>query len=42
MDIALDVIRLKDNGKDIKEIREWIEEEYSKLGYPATDTPPVE
>lgn len=39
MDIALDVIQMKEDGKSLKEIRAGIDEEYGKLGYEATDTP---
>lgn len=40
MDITRDVMRLLQEGKDVKEIRAYIDAEYSKYG-PSTDTPPV-
>jgi hypothetical protein len=42
VDIALDVLQMKNEGKDIKEIRQTIDDQYGGLGYTPTPTPPVD
>jgi hypothetical protein len=41
VDITRDVMRMLDEGKQLKEIRAVIEKTYSRFG-PATPTPPVQ
>ncbi len=38
MDITRDVMRLRREGKDVKQIRAYIDAEYARYGRP-TDTP---
>ena len=41
MDITRDVMRMLDEGKLLKDIRNYVEATYSKHG-PSTPTPPVQ
>ena len=40
MDITRDVMRMLNEGKPLKDIRDYVEATYSKQG-PSTPTPPV-
>ncbi len=44
MDIALDVLQMKEDGKSIQEARQAIDEKYRAKypGFTPTPTPPVE
>lgn len=42
MNIALDVLQMKNKGMDIKDIRANIDGQYAPKGYTPTPTPPVE
>ena len=41
MDITRDVMRMLDEGKSLKDIRNYVEATYSKQG-PSTATPPIQ
>jgi hypothetical protein len=41
VNIALDVLQMKNEGKSIKEIRDKIDADYAGMGYTPTPTPPV-